>query len=181
MTEPQPNRCLHFIVRHFVMSSQVFLQFGKETKIRRASSGLYDGWSQTVKPSLRTSAVFHKFMCGLALKQRQPVGINFQHTTPLTSLKTVSMILPGDASVLNFFVEEYCLSCPQTAVICRWIQIGGTFSAYHIRTDTLALHTAVFTSSFQSPLTEEVQILPRAAGKSKNWAQFSLYKYACFP
>ena len=52
-------------------------------------------------------------MCGLALKQRQPVGINFQHTTPLTPFKTVSMTLPGDASVLNFFVEEYyCVRFP---------------------------------------------------------------------
>ena len=47
-------------------------------------------------------------MRGLILKQRQPVGMNFQHTTPLTPLKTVSMILPDDTSRFEYFVEEYC-------------------------------------------------------------------------
>jgi len=57
-------------------------------------------------------------MCGLALKQRQPVGINFQHVTPLAPLKTVSMTLPRDASLLNFFVEEYSCVLLCTVVYC---------------------------------------------------------------
>jgi hypothetical protein len=35
MTEPQPNRCLQFIIRRTVMSSKMFLHFGKQTKFRR--------------------------------------------------------------------------------------------------------------------------------------------------
>jgi hypothetical protein len=110
MTKTQPNRRLYVVFRHLVMSSKVFLQFGKEMKIRRAKSDLYDGWSKTVKPRLRNSAVIHKSMCSRALKQRQPLGMNFQRTTPLTPLKIVSMTLPGHSSILNFFFEEYsCL------------------------------------------------------------------------
>jgi hypothetical protein len=32
-----------------------------------------------------------------------PVGMNSECTTPLTSLKAVSVILPAEGAVLNFF------------------------------------------------------------------------------
>jgi hypothetical protein len=44
-----------------------------------------------------------------------PKVLNSESTTPLTPQKTVGMILPADATVLNFFCDEtpLTLSCSQ--------------------------------------------------------------------
>ena len=158
MTEPQLNCSFYFIIQHRVISSKMFLQFGKEMKFKKCQVMVTSKWWNQ---HAAISTVVLVLVCSWALScwrkgglmwgwtpqshaftipnvsqyclelMVAPVGMNSECTMPLMSQKPVGVILPADFAVLKYFlIAGYLFDGTPLTVSC--CQVWNGASNFHL-------------------------------------------------